>query len=1469
VRYRPSRSRVPHRIRPVVEELEPRILYSADANALTGVDPSVAEVRLLDDVAATPDPAPPAPAAVSPEVTATATVQTVQAPLAFEQNVGQAGAQVDFLARGSGYTVGLIDGNAVLGLDNGDSSHVVQLTIVGGQADAAATGENLLETKTNYLRGSEDQWRTDIANFGAVRYDDVYDGVDVRYYGSQRQLEYDFQIHPGADPGSIRLQFTGVQHLSVAENGDLLLTLDDAGTTVAFKAPVTYQEGPSGRETIDSRYRIFSDGSVGFDVADYDTDRTLIIDPVLSYGTYLGTNGDDVARSVAVDGSGNVYIAGYAHGDGGLLGLLDLLGLSGGDDVMVAKLSPTLGSVVYTTYIGGAGDEQGTAVAVDAAGSAYVTGYTKSSDFPTASAFQSSRSGSQDAFVFKLNAAGNGLVYATYLGGSGGADAGYGIAVDAAGSAYVTGATTSANFPTTAGAADTTYQGAGEAFVTKLTPGGAVAYSTFIGGSDLDIGHAIAVDSSGNAVVVGETKSTDFPTVRAYQSSKSGAEADAFITRLDAAGASFSYSTYLGGSNADVANSVALDSTGKIYVAGETNSNDFDTTAGAFQTVLKGDDAFVAIVDPAASGASSLVYSTYVGGDGGDDIANAIAVDPAGRVYVAGETTSDSLPVTAGAHDTVRNGDEGFLIAIDPNGGGAADLAYGTYFGGNNVDHILGAAYRNGKVYVVGETKSTSGIATAGAADTSQNGALDGFAAAFTFAVPPTVSLAGGPLAYSENAGPLAIGASLTVADPDGGILSSASVQITANYASGEDLLAFDNSNPWGITGVWSAATGTLVLTGASSLANYQAALRSVTYQNTSEKPGTAARTVTVKVNDGVFDSAPVTRQIAVTSINDTPVNTVPGTQAGREDTPFFFSSGNGNAITVADVDAGSGAVQITLTATNGRLTVGQTTGLTFVTGDGVADATMTFTGKVADVNAALDGLRFDPTADFAGTASVQLVTSDQGNTGTGGPRTASSTVLVAIAATNDAPVNSVPGAQGTAQNTPLVFSAANGNAISVADIDAGSGSLVVTLTATNGTVTLGNTAGLDSFAGDGTGVVTLTGNLAALNSALDGLTFTPAFNFNGATALQIATGDQGQSGAGTSLTDTDALLITVSNNVAPAVTTSGGAAAYVENGAGIAVDPGLTLTDPDHVALDHAVVRISGGYVSGEDELLFVDQLGITGSWDATTGTLTLTGAASTADYETALRSVAYRNASDDPHTAVRTVSFVANDGVADGAIATRTLTAAAVNDAPVNTVPAPQTIGEDTPLIFSTETGNQIRVSDVDAGANPVEVTLSVANGVLTLSQTDGLTFSAGGNGTSTMTVTGTGADIDAALNGLRFDPSVDYSGPVSLQIATSDLGHSGGAPLSALDNVVITVTPVNDAPVLTAVAPTLAALTEDQTGNAGQTVASFAGAAISDVDAGAIDGIAITGVTGGNGTWEYSLDGGATWSGVGSVS
>ncbi|MEO8629971.1 MAG: DUF4347 domain-containing protein, partial [Betaproteobacteria bacterium] len=280
-------------------------------------------------------------------------------PLTFEQNVGQAQQQFDFISRGSDYAVGLDQGNATIAADNGAATSVVHLNLVGKNAGVGAQAEGLLQSKTNYLVGSADQWHQDIANYSAVRYDNVYDGIDLRYYGTQRQLEYDFVVNPGARVDAIQLHFDGAQSVTLADNGDLVLTLDSSGYAISFQAPVAYQNGPGGREAVASHYVIAADGTVHFETAAFDGTRALVIDPVLSYATYFGGSRIDVANGIAVDSGGNVYLAGYTDSTG-LLG--GLLGAGNGQDVFVTKLSPDLRNVLYSTYIGGRSEDRAMAI---------------------------------------------------------------------------------------------------------------------------------------------------------------------------------------------------------------------------------------------------------------------------------------------------------------------------------------------------------------------------------------------------------------------------------------------------------------------------------------------------------------------------------------------------------------------------------------------------------------------------------------------------------------------------------------------------------------------------------------------------------------------------------------------------------------------------------------------------------------------------------------------------------------------------------------------------------------------------------------------------------------------------------------------------------------------------------------------------------------------------------------------------
>jgi hypothetical protein len=676
-------------------------------------------------------------------------------PLRFEANRGQTDPQVDFIARGSGSTVFLTPHGAVLMLRGSVTSMdehgpgqspkvVVRLQLVGANPQPQAAGFEELPTKVNYLLGSDPaRWRSNVPTYARVRYHDMYPGVDLVYHGNQGQLEYDFIVRPGADPKRIVLAFAGAEHIEVDRSGDLLL--HTAGGVIRHRKPVIYQDVDGAHRQIAGGYVLKGAHEVGFKVAAYDRSRPLVIDPVLFYSTYLGGTDNDAGHAIAVDADGNAYVTGRAYSTDfpTTAGAVHTT-LAGLNDAFVTKLDPIGSAVVYSTYLGGTGQEKGHGIAVDAAGNAYVTGETTSTDFPTTpGAVRPTPGGRIDAFVTKLDPSGS-LVYSTYLGG-GGDEKGEGIAVDAAGNAYVTGRTASSrDFPTTPGAFQTILDGRSDAFVAKLNPSGsALVYSTYLGGASDDKGSAIAVDAAGNAYVTGETGSTNFPTTPgAFQTTPSGGTLDAFVAKLDPNGSTLVYSTYLGGSASDRGFSIALDalSTPNAYVTGHTASTDFPTTLGAFQATPPGGahDAFVAKLNPSGS---ALVYSTYVGGTG-DDTSQGIAVDPAGNAYLTGETTSVDFPTTVGAFQATLAGlTDAFVTKLDPAG---SALVYSTYLGGTGDDAGNGIAVdAAGSAYVTGETFSTDYPTIAGAFDATLGGLQDGFVAKIAdFGPPSTLTLA-------------------------------------------------------------------------------------------------------------------------------------------------------------------------------------------------------------------------------------------------------------------------------------------------------------------------------------------------------------------------------------------------------------------------------------------------------------------------------------------------------------------------------------------------------------------------------------------------------------------------------------------------------------------------------------------------------------------------------------------------------
>jgi hypothetical protein len=636
-----------------------------------------------------------------------------QLPLAFEINQGQSDARVRFLARGAGYSLFLTADEAVLALrpagqrtgsapgrrtraDTGPlTPAIVRLALAGADPTPAVEGLDPQPGRSHYLIGNDPgRWQRDIARFGKVKYHQVYPGVDVVYYGNQHQLEYDFIVAPGVDPGKIQLVPSGVKALHLDAQGNLVLETAQ-GDLVQHK-PVVYQDIDGKRFPIDGRYALLDKQRVGFAIGRYDARLPLVIDPVLGYSTYVGGNDQDYGQGIAVDGSGNAYVIGTTFStDFPMANARQPANGGGMSDVFVSKLNASGTALVYSTYLGGSDEDVGAGIAVDGIGNAYVAGHTVSNDFPTVAPLQSVHTGIYDGFVAKLDASGGNLVYSTYLGGSAGAQV-RAIAVDGSGNAYVTGLTYSTNFPVVAAPQPTFGGGSfGDAFVSKLNgTGNALAYSTYLGGNGEEDGRGIAVDAVGSAIVVGLTGSSNFPTVNALYPTGAGIQ-DAFVTRLNAAGNALTYSTYLGGSGYDQANAVAVDASGNAYVIGHTDSTDFPI-AGAMRFWAGDYDAFVSKLNATGSG---LVYSTYLGGSGGD-FGDAIAVDGTGNAYVAGHTASPDFPTVDAVQTLSDPLGDAFVGALNPAG---SALVYSTYLGGDDTDAANGIALdRAGNAYVVG-----------------------------------------------------------------------------------------------------------------------------------------------------------------------------------------------------------------------------------------------------------------------------------------------------------------------------------------------------------------------------------------------------------------------------------------------------------------------------------------------------------------------------------------------------------------------------------------------------------------------------------------------------------------------------------------------------------------------------------------------------------------------------------------------
>ena len=610
-------------------------------------------------------------------------------PLRFEPiAVADNGGRV-FLARAAGYAIQVaptaIEIRAVT-TGTAPAGEPIALRFAGAAPGPREVRLEGAASSVNYLTGGDPSaWRTNVEARSRIRFLEVYPGVDVAYYGTDRDVEYDVLVAPGADPAQVRLALTGAGRPRITADGDLELGV--AGTPVHIRAPFAYQMDGTRRVAVGSRYALHPDGTVGFALGRYDRTRELVIDPILSYQAILGGAGLDEAVSVAVDAAGNVYVAGTTSS-------ASFPGATGGPngvDVFVTKLDSRGSSILFSTYVGGSGVDEARGMTIDTSGNVYVVGSTTSPNFPLATPRQSTLSGESDGFVFRLPTTGGGFAFSTYHGGAD-IDEINAVAVDASRNVYVAGTTRSTNFPALNAAQG--YQGQLDGFVSKLTPAGALAWSTYHGGSGMDTLEGIAVDAGGSVNTVGSTTSSNLPVASALRPAPAG-RVDVFLSRFSPAGAIL-FCTYFGGSGNDVGRAVAVAPDGTAFVGGSTSSSRDFPVFGALQPTFGGGlDAFLLAVSPNGQ----FAWSTYYGGTRSER-GRALALNASGKLIFTGQTFSPDLPVVRPAQARTGGNRDTFVVELDPP---YTAITYATYLGKSNNDEGSGVAVdRVGRVFAAG-----------------------------------------------------------------------------------------------------------------------------------------------------------------------------------------------------------------------------------------------------------------------------------------------------------------------------------------------------------------------------------------------------------------------------------------------------------------------------------------------------------------------------------------------------------------------------------------------------------------------------------------------------------------------------------------------------------------------------------------------------------------------------------------------
>ncbi|MHC1745016.1 MAG: PKD domain-containing protein [Syntrophobacteraceae bacterium] len=592
-------------------------------------------------------------------------------------------------------------------------TQIVRLAPVSMARQVEIHSEDTRQAKVNWYVGNDQRrWKTNIPTYGAVTYRGARDGLDVRFYGKDRHLEYDLIVKPGQDPSQVKMACSGVDYYELTEEGDLVINLK-GGATLLQKRPTIYQMINGDRVSIEGGFTVErpattrsasgaqnlalaeadDDMVYGFDVGEYDRSLPVVIDPVIMYADYLelGGTGEDYSLSIDVDSTGCAYTAGYTSSTEqsfSIPGAIPIGTLTTSSYNIFVKKFDALGGDVHTTYLGGNDNSRAYAIASDNAGNVYLTGQTSATNYPTVLPIYGTNRGNGDSFLTKLAPDGT-VSFSTYIGGAD-EDMGYGIAIDTSGCAYITGYTYSVNYPTSNAYCITHSSGDMDAFITKInTITRTLTYSTFVGGDANNCGKAVAVDSSGSAYVTGWTYSSNFPVFGSpFQPEFAGIQ-DAFVLKLGTSGSTLAYSTYLGGSDADAGMGIALDSSGNAYVTGKTNSTDYPVSGDRSQfgsNYTGGTDGFVTKLD---SSGSALTYSTYLGG-ADVDIPAGIRVNTSNEAFIVGETASNNFPLVNAFHGAKDGSRAAFITKLNAAGSSAVFSSY--YLGNEGNDAGTGIA---------------------------------------------------------------------------------------------------------------------------------------------------------------------------------------------------------------------------------------------------------------------------------------------------------------------------------------------------------------------------------------------------------------------------------------------------------------------------------------------------------------------------------------------------------------------------------------------------------------------------------------------------------------------------------------------------------------------------------------------------------------------------------------------------------